>query len=191
MEKPRIQIWGDGAVKGNGKPEAIAGFGTVIVVDELIVREFNGHLAARKFPPYQSNNTGELTAIIKGLEVLEEPYEVEVFSDSEYVILGMRTRIKNWLANGWKTAEGEGVKNKHLWKQLAELSEKHDIKWTHIKGHAGTHLNERCDELAKMGVQQQLVDNVFEPMDVILEEVPNYVPAVIEYDDDEDDDVDY
>ena len=98
----RIQIWGDGAVKDNGKPEAIAGWGTIIVVDERIVREFNGQLLPPKYPPYQSNNTGELTAIIEGLRALEgRAYELEVISDSAYVINGM---IQEW----WKKWEKNG-----------------------------------------------------------------------------------
>lgn len=181
-----MQLWGDGAVKANGKPEAVAGWGAIIVVDGRIVREWNGHLPATKYPPYQSNNTGELMAIIEGLSALERPYELEVYSDSAYVINGMMQQwYKNWEKNGWKNSMGKPVANRRLWKQLIELAKPHDIKWCHVKGHVGIDLNERCDELAKAGVKQDIIDNMDLPLQVILEDVPVYIPITHAFDEDE------
>lgn len=183
----RIQIWGDGAVKDNGKPEAIAGWGTIIVVDERIVREFNGQLLPPKYPPYQSNNTGELTAIIEGLRALEgRAYELEVISDSAYVINGMiQEWWKKWEKNGWKNSNGEPVANKRLWKELIRLSQPHSIVWRHVKGHQGIDLNERCDELAKMGVRGDIVDIMTIPLQTVLSDIPEYMPVVQDYDEEE------
>lgn len=190
MSKPTLELWGDGAVKANGKPEAVAGWGALIKLGDTTIREWNGHLPAPKYPPYQSNNTGELMAIISGLEALERPYSLSVFSDSAYVINGMTEQwYKNWERNGWKNANGEPVKNKRLWKRLVEVASPHDIKWVHIRGHVGIDDNERCDELAKMGVNQELVDNLMQPLSVSLSEAPTYVP--VSYDLDSPDDVDF
>lgn len=176
-----IQLWGDGAVKGNGKPEAIAGWGTVVLVDDKLVREFNGQLAARTYPPYQSNNTGEMTAIIEGLRLFEQPVKLDIYTDSQYVIKGATEWHKNWERNNWKTTEGKSVANQRLWKELLFHANLHEISWHHVKGHSGVDWNERCDSLAKDGVKGILVDNVYEPMALLLKDVPVYIPVVLDF----------
>lgn len=184
-----FELWGDGAVQGNGTPEATAGWGTLFVVDGNVVREMNGHLPPKKFPPYQSNNTGELMAIIKGLEQLTRPYTVDIYSDSQYVIKGATLWHKNWIKNGWVNANGEKVANRKLWELLLDLASPHDIIWHHVKGHSEVEWNERCDQLAKMGVKKELVDTLHGHFDVVLSGIPIYTPEVIVYD--EEDDVDF
>ena len=86
---------------------------------------------------------------IVGLECLNRPCEVEMFSDSQYVIKAFNDKwIDGWIKRGWKTAGKQPVKNVELWKRLLEATKGHPIKWNWVKGHAGHPENERCDELA-------------------------------------------
>ncbi len=89
----------------------------------------------------------ELIAVIKALEALKRPVDVELFSDSNYVIKGMTEWLPSWQSRGWKRKGGQ-LENVDLWKRLAELSRIHNINWNWIRGHAGYSLNERADRLA-------------------------------------------
>jgi ribonuclease HI len=92
----------------------------------------------------------ELTAVIMGLQALKEPCRVKLYSDSEYVVNAMTQGwVQNWVKKGWKK-----VKNPDLWKQLVEVSGKHQIEFNWVKGHAGILENERCDQLATMASRQ-------------------------------------
>ena len=91
----------------------------------------------------------ELTAVIKGLEALKEPCEVEIYSDSQYVIGAMNEGwLESWRNNGWKTAAKKAVKNPDLWQRLYELVARHKITFIKVKGHSDNAYNNRCDELA-------------------------------------------
>jgi ribonuclease HI len=96
-----------------------------------------------------TNNRMELTGAIKALEVLKQPCDVVIVTDSKYV---QHAFTKNWLVgwqkNGWKTASKQPVKNRELWEKLLELTKIHVVTWDWTKGHAGHDLNERCDRLA-------------------------------------------
>jgi len=89
-----------------------------------------------------TNNQMELTAVIKGLEALKMPCIVHLYSDSEYVVNGIKHWMANWAVNGWK-------KNADLWKQIHELGRQHDIRPIWVQSHNGNPMNERCDRLAK------------------------------------------
>ncbi len=98
-----------------------------------------------------TNNRMEMLAVIEGLKALTRPTAVELVSDSKYVLQGLEQWVRAWKANGWKRREGgkfKEVKNVELWRELDRLATLHDIKFTHVKGHAGHPENERCDELA-------------------------------------------
>ena len=96
-----------------------------------------------------TNNRMELMGAIMGLESLNRPCEVEMYSDSKYVISGFKEGwIDNWIRNGWKTASKKPVKNVELWQRLIKAAEPHKIHWNWVKGHAGHPENERCDHLA-------------------------------------------
>jgi ribonuclease HI len=100
-----------------------------------------------------------LIAVIRGLEALKRPCQVEVFTDSNYVGQGMTQWIKNWKANGWRRGSGQKgkpVKNEDLWRQLDALINKHQVTYTHVAGHSGHPENERCDELAVAAYQKYL-----------------------------------
>lgn len=96
-----------------------------------------------------TNNRMELMAVIVALEALNRPCEVEVHSDSQYVVNAFNKHwIDGWKKRGWKTANKQPVKNRDLWERLLAAKSKHKVEFIWVKGHAGHELNERCDELA-------------------------------------------
>jgi ribonuclease HI len=98
-----------------------------------------------------TNNQMELLACIKALEALKCPCAVEIYTDSTYVVQGMKTWTKEWERKRWKTSTGKPVKNKEYWMHLMELCRMHVVEWHWIKGHNGDRMQCRADELATMG----------------------------------------
>ena len=96
-----------------------------------------------------TNNRMELMAAIKGLEALTRPCAVEVVTDSNYVVEGMKSWIHGWKKGGWKAAGGKPVKNVELWQALDAAAAKHEVRWRWVKGHAGHAENERVDAAAR------------------------------------------
>ena len=94
-----------------------------------------------------TNNRMELTAVIMGLRGLEEGTTVELYSDSQYVLKGLREWMADWKRRGWRTAAKKPVLNQDLWRELDGLNTR-AVEWRYTKGHAGDPDNERCDELA-------------------------------------------
>ncbi len=91
----------------------------------------------------------ELMAAITGLEALNRPCEVKLYSDSQYLINAFNQHwIDSWLKKGWKRGKNEPVKNTDLWKRLLKAAAPHQITWIWVKGHDGHAMNERCDFLA-------------------------------------------
>ena len=95
-----------------------------------------------------TNNQMELTAVIEGLSLLKKPCEVELFTDSKYVLEGATKWLDGWIQKGWKKADKKPVLNRDLWEKLIPLFEKHSITWHWVKGHAGHLENERVDTMA-------------------------------------------
>ena len=95
-----------------------------------------------------TNNRMELMAVIEGLRLLTKPTIVELYSDSQYVLKGLKEWLASWKRRGWKTADKKPVKNVELWKTLDELAQKHDVRMHWIRGHQGHPENERADSLA-------------------------------------------
>ena len=82
-----------------------------------------------------TNNRMELMGVISGLKALKEPCEVDVFSDSAYVVNAfLNGWINNWIMNGWKTSNKGEVQNRELWEQLLELTKTHKVNWNKVKG---------------------------------------------------------
>lgn len=141
----KVQIYTDGAARGN--PDGPGGYGTVLeYVDpkgELHVKELSqGYVRT-------TNNRMELMAVIAGLEALNRPCEVELYSDSKYVVDAFNQHwIDGWLKKGWKRGKNEPVKNVDLWKRLLQAKEMHQVTFHWVKGHDGHKQNERCDTLA-------------------------------------------
>ena len=140
-----VKIYTDGAARGN--PDGPGGYGTVLeYVDtkgQLHVKELScGYVKT-------TNNRMELMAVIAGLEALNRPCTVEVYSDSQYVVNAFNQHwVDGWLKKGWKRGKNEPVKNVDLWKRLLEAKSKHSVTFHWVKGHDGHPQNERCDELA-------------------------------------------
>lgn len=109
-----------------------------------------------------TNNRMELRAAIAALEQLSEPCEVELHSDSKYVIDAISKKwIVGWQKRGWQTADKKSVKNQDLWLELLAAIQSHKIDWRWVKGHAGHTENERCDELANLAIAEtNLLDDV-------------------------------
>jgi ribonuclease HI len=95
-----------------------------------------------------TNNRMELMAAIQGLEALSRPLAVTLHTDSEYVFLGITSRLPGWRHDGWRTAKGKPVENVDLWTRLTTAAARHQVDWRWTRGHAGDPMNERVDRLA-------------------------------------------
>ncbi len=138
----RVIIHTDGACSGNPGP---GGWGAILEYRGVEKELYGGE-------PETTNNRMELTAAIEALAALKRPSTVELHTDSKYLRDGITQWIHNWKRNGWKTAAKKPVKNADLWQRLDELLSGHKIEWHWVKGHAGHDLNERADELARIGM---------------------------------------
>ena len=141
----KVKIYTDGAARGN--PDGPGGYGTVL---EFI--DSKGQLHTKELScgyKKTTNNRMELMAVIAGLEALNRPCEIELYSDSKYVVDAFNQHwIDGWLKKGWKREKHEPVKNVDLWKRLLKAKEPHQITFIWVKGHDGHPQNERCDTLA-------------------------------------------
>ena len=140
-----LNIYTDGSARGN--PDGPGGYGTVLeYVDAKGVKHIREYSAGYK---KTTNNRMELMAVIVGLEALTKPCNVNVYSDSQYVIKAFNEHwIDGWIKKGWKRGKNEPVKNVDLWKRLLKAKEPHNVNFIWVKGHAGHPQNERCDTLA-------------------------------------------
>ncbi|MFK0377731.1 Ribonuclease HI [Pandoraea aquatica] len=143
MTLPQVEIYTDGACKGNPGP---GGWGALLIAGKHRKEMFGGEHNT-------TNNRMELLAVIRALEALNKPCQVVLHTDSQYVQKGISEWIHGWKARGWKTAAKEPVKNADLWQELDAVSQKHDIDWRWVKGHAGHDGNEAADQLANRGVE--------------------------------------
>lgn len=135
----KVILYTDGACSGNPGP---GGYGAILIYNG-IEKEISGG------EKNTTNNKMEMMAVIKGLEMLKEPCEVEVYSDSAYVVNSIEKGwIYSWKKNGWKKADKKEVKNIDLWERLLNQMEMHKVTFKKVKGHAEDELNNRCDRLA-------------------------------------------
>lgn len=141
----QVKIYTDGAARGN--PDGPGGYGAVL---EYV--DTKGNLHTKELSQgYRrtTNNRMELMAVIAALEALNRPCEIELYSDSKYVVDAFNQHwIDSWLKKGWKRGKNEPVKNVDLWKRLLQAKEPHKVIFIWVKGHDGHPQNERCDELA-------------------------------------------
>jgi len=100
-----------------------------------------------------TNNRMELMATIKALQEIKGNDQIEIYTDSKYVRLGITDWVHKWIKNNWQTSKKEPVKNKELWVQLHELNNSYEVKWIWVKAHAGNVLNEEVDLLAKKAAE--------------------------------------
>ncbi len=142
MEK--VTIYTDGACSGNPGP---GGWGAILMYQGN-KKEISG---GKK---NTTNNEMELTAVIEALKMLKFPCQVDLYSDSAYVVNAfLQNWIGNWVKNNWKTSSKEPVKNQELWKELYELTKTHQVKFIKVKGHSDNEFNNRCDELARNAIE--------------------------------------
>ena len=137
-----VEVYTEGACSGNPGP---GGWGAVLRHGEK-EKELSGGEALT------TNNRMELLAAISALQALKSPCEIDLYTDSKYVMDGLGKWIFGWKKNGWKTADKKPVKNVELWQALDEARQIHKLTLHWVKGHAGHPENERADELARKGM---------------------------------------
>jgi ribonuclease HI len=142
MNKEVVEIYADGACKGNPGP---GGWGVLLRAGGAEKELFGGERET-------TNNRMELTAVIRALEALKRRCKVRLYTDSQYVQKGISQWIHDWKRRGWRTADKKPVKNEDLWRRLDELAGGHDIEWHWVRGHAGHPENERADALANRAI---------------------------------------
>ena len=134
-----VTIYTDGACIGNPGP---GGYGAVLL-HEGNRQELSGGYRRT------TNNRMEIMAVLAGLRSLKEPCRVTVFSDSRYVVDAMsKGWAESWRDKGWRKRDKTPALNPDLWEEMLDLSERHQVEFRWVKGHAGDPENERCDELA-------------------------------------------
>ena len=134
-----VTLYTDGACSGNPGP---GGWGAILSYNG-VEKELSGG------EPNTTNNRMELLAVISGLEALKETCRVELYSDSKYVIDGLsKGWAVSWRKNNWRKADKKPALNPDLWERLLNLTEKHQLSYHWVKGHADNPYNNRCDQLA-------------------------------------------
>ena len=142
-----VTIYTDGAARGN--PEGPGGYGTIVVYIDSKgtehIREYSaGYIKT-------TNNRMELMAAIIGLEALNKPCNVLIYSDSQYLVRAFNENwLEGWIRKDWKRSGNDPVKNVDLWKRLLASMEPHKVTYSWVKGHNGHPMNERCDKLATL-----------------------------------------
>ena len=141
-----VEIYTDGACRGNPGP---GGWGVVLFARGQ-QKELRGGVAET------TNNRMELTAAIQGLATLKRSCNVTVYTDSQYLRRGISEWLASWKKNDWRTKGKRPVKNADLWQELATLAAKHNVEWLWVKAHSGNPGNELADQLANIGVEENL-----------------------------------
>ena len=143
----KVIIYTDGACSGNPGP---GGWGAILMYKDA-KKEISGGMKET------TNNIMEVTAVVEALKCLKVESDVQIYSDSAYTVNAFNQGwIYNWIKKGWKTASGEEVKNKELWQELYNLTNKHKVEFIKVKGHADNEYNNRCDEMARNAIKKFL-----------------------------------
>ena len=155
MNEGKVIIYTDGACSGNPGP---GGYGVIL--------SYNGQQTelSQGFR-WTTNNRMEILAAIVGLEAIDTPAHVQIYSDSKYLVDAMEKGwAKRWKANDWMRNKKELASNIDLWKQMLQLCDHHQVEFFWVKGHAGHEWNERCDQLAREALagSQLLTDDGYQ-----------------------------
>ncbi len=142
-DRPHVELFTDGACSGNPGP---GGWAFILKHPKKTIEDWGGE-------PSTTNNRMELTAVIRGLNALNKPSVVDLYSDSQYVTKGLGEWLDGWIAKGWKRNQKESVLNVDLWKELDALRKVHVIRTHWIRGHNEHPENERCDKLAVAAIK--------------------------------------
>lgn len=140
----KVILYTDGACSGN---PGVGGWGAVLMYNGH-EKQISGAMADT------TNNRMELTAVIEGLKLIKYPCEVDVYSDSAYVVNAFQAGwLKGWEASGFVKADKKPVLNDDLWRELSALCKKHVVNFIKVKGHADNEYNNLCDKLATTAVK--------------------------------------
>ena len=155
MNEGKVIIYTDGACSGNPGP---GGYGVIL--------SYNGQQTelSQGFR-WTTNNRMEILAAIVGLEAIDTPAYVQIYSDSKYLVDAMEKGwAKRWKANDWMRNKKELASNIDLWKRMLQLCHHHQVAFFWVKGHAGHEWNERCDQLAREALvaSQLLTDDGYQ-----------------------------
>ena len=155
MNEGKVIIYTDGACSGNPGP---GGYGVIL--------SYNGQQTelSQGFR-WTTNNRMEILAAIVGLEAIDTPAYVQIYSDSKYLVDAMEKGwAKRWKANDWMRNKKELASNIDLWKRMLQLCHHHQVAFFWVKGHAGHEWNERCDQLAReaLATSQLLTDDGYQ-----------------------------
>ena len=140
-----VDIYTDGACSGNPGP---GGWGALLSYGSRSKEICGGEAAGT------TNNRMELMAAIAALETLTRPAVIRLHTDSVYLRSGITSWLPKWKLNGWRTSDKKPVKNADLWQRLDAASQRHQVQWLWVKGHAGDPGNERADALANQGMRE-------------------------------------
>lgn len=143
-----VEIFTDGACLGNPGPGGWA----------ALLRSKGKEKLLSGGEEHTTNNRMELAAAIMALEALKRACQVNLTTDSRYVMQGIEEWMPRWRARGWRTADGKPVKNQDLWERLSAAANRHQIRWHWVKGHAGHAENERVDQAARAEAEQRKGD---------------------------------
>lgn len=137
--RKKIIMYTDGACSGNPGP---GGYAAILMYGDNL-KEISGA------EENTTNNKMEITAVLKGLEMIKEPCDVEIYSDSAYVVDSVEKGwLFSWKKKNWIKSDKKPVKNVELWEELLRYLEIHNIKFIKVKGHSDNEYNNRCDKLA-------------------------------------------
>ena len=140
----KVVIYTDGACSGNPGP---GGWGAILMYGEHSL-ELSG------FEAHTTNNRMELTAPIEAMKRLKTPCEVELYSDSAYLVNAFQQHwLDNWQRRNWVKSDKKPVENKDLWQEILRLTAIHSVRWIKVRGHADNQYNNRCDELARAAIR--------------------------------------
>lgn len=138
----KVIMYTDGACSGNPGP---GGWGAVLIAGDHRKEISGGERDT-------TNNRMEMMAVIRGARALKRGCNVDIHTDSKYVMQGMTEWLEGWKRRGWRTASKQPVKNVDLWQQLETALDRHEVRWFWVKGHSGVPGNERADDLARSGI---------------------------------------
>ncbi len=149
---PHVELYTDGACSGNPGP---GGWAFILKhPSSQTEKESSGG------DPSTTNNRMELLSVINGLKSLDRPCQVDLYSDSQYVVKGLRDWMDGWKKKGWKRGRNDPVMNVELWKQLDDLRQIHAVRSHWVRGHNEHPENERCDRLAVAAIEQFKIKRV-------------------------------
>ncbi len=138
----RVTIYTDGSCLGNPGP---GGWSAILIHNGTGTEK-----AISGGEPMTTNNRMEITAAIQALSALKRPVEVDIYSDSNYLVNAfVKGWLDNWCRRGWVRGRNKPVENLDLWQELVRCAAPHQIHWHHVSAHRGHQYNERCDQMAR------------------------------------------